>query len=278
MKKQIQLILIIAMMALLQACGGDDNGSSSGSAAKAIAKLDTNTPDGAMMAVVQALKANDIKSLMQASMSKDEYAKAVAEFEKVKLSPSESDKAQFQQMMGMLTNDDAVDQLMAMATPQLEQMRAQLPMMLMMGKGMASSAIQASGDIPAEQKETATKVVSALMDFVSENDILSEEVTRKAITAAVATAKSLDMKSLDELQNMSFDDAMAKASIVMGGAKNVLGAYGISLDDLLGSIEVSDITDNGDNASMKMAYEFLGETFSQDIKMLKKDGKWVADK
>jgi len=227
---------------------------------------------------VQALKANDIKSLMQASMSKEDYDRAVAEFEKVKSSPSESDKAQFQQMMGMLTSDGAVDQLMAMATPQLEQMRAQLPMMLMMGKGMASSAIQASGDIPAEQKETATKVVSTLMDFVSENDILSEEVTRKAITAAVETAKNLDMKSLDELQNMSFDDAMNKASIVMGGAKNILGAYGISVDDLLGSIKVSDVSDNGDSASMKMAYEFLGETFSQEVKMLKKDGKWIADK
>ncbi len=263
------------LMALLQACGSD---SGSGSAANAIAKLDTNTPDGAMMAVVQALKANDIKSLMQASMSKADYDRAVTEFEKVKSSPSESDKAQFQQMMGMLTNDGAVDQLMAMATPQLEQMRAQLPMMLMMGKSMASSAIQASADIPAEQKETATKVVNALMDFVSENDILSEEVTRKAITAAVETAKNLNMTSLDDLQNMSFDDAMGKASIVMGGAKNVLGAYGISLDDILGSIEVSDVTDNGDSAKMKMAYEFLGETFSQDIKMLKKDGKWVADK
>lgn len=275
MKKQLQLIIIVMLMAFLQACGND---SDSGSAAKAIAKLDTSTPDGAMMAVVQALKANDIKSLMQASMSKEDYDRAVAEFEKVKSSPSESDKAQFQQMMGMLTSDGAVDQLMAMATPQLEQMRAQLPMMLMMGKGMASSAIQASGDIPAEQKETATKVVSTLMDFVSENDILSEEVTRKAITAAVETAKNLDMKSLDELQNMSFDDAMNKASIVMGGAKNILGAYGISVDDLLGSIKVSDVSDNGDSASMKMAYEFLGETFSQEVKMLKKDGKWIADK
>ena len=211
-------------------------------------------------------------------MSKDDYAKAVAEFEKVKFSPSESDKAQFQQMMGMLTNDGAVDQLMAMATPQLEQMRAQLPMMLMMGKGMASSAIEASGDIPAEQKETATKVVNALMDFVGDNDILSEEVTRKAITAAVKTAKSLNMSSLDELQNMSFDDAMGKAALVMSGAKDVVGAYGISLDDLLGSIEVSDVTSSGDNARMKLAYEFLGETFSSDVKMLKKDGKWVADK
>lgn len=272
---RIQIIIIAALMALLQACGGDDTGP--GSAAKAIAKLDTNTPDGAMLSVIQALKGNDIKSLMQVSMSKEDYERAVSEFEKVKLSPSESDKAQFQQMMGMLTNDGAVDQLMAMATPQLEQMRAQLPMMLMMGKGMASSAIESSTDIPAEQKENATKVINALMDFVSENDVLSEEVTRKAISAAVETAKSLNMASLDELQNMSFDDAMNKASLVMAGTKNIFNAYGISLDDVLGSIKVSDVADNGDTATMKVAYELFGESFASDVKMLKKDGKWSAD-
>jgi len=266
--------MLALLVTLLQACGGDD----SGSAEKAIAKLDTSTPDGALMAVIQSLKANDVKSLMQASMSDADYNKAVAEFENAKKTPSESDKAQFVQMMGMLTADGAEDQLMAMATPQLEKMRTQLPMLLMMGKGMASQAIESNPDIPADQKETVTKVANTLMDFVSNNDILSEEVTRKAIHAAVETAKSLDMKTLDELQNMNYDQAMAKAGIVMGGVKNVMGAYGISIDDLLGSIEVSDVIANGDNASMKLAYDFLGESFKQDVKMVKKDGKWTADK
>ncbi len=270
MKKQSQIFILILAVMLLSACGGDES--------KSVAKMDTSSPDGTMMALVQSLKNNDIKSLMQASMSKEEYTKAVSEFDKAKMSPSESDKAQFAQMMGMLTADGAEDQLMAMVTPQLEQARTQLPMLLMMGKGMASQAIQSNTDIPAEQKDTVTKVANAFMDFVSENDILSEEVTRKAISAAVATAKSLDMQSLDDLQNMSFDDAMNKAGLAMAGAKNIMGVYGISLDDLLGSINVSDVNTSGDNATMQMAYKFLGESFSQEVKMVKKDGKWVADK
>ncbi len=245
---------------------------------KRLKEMGLDIPEGAFMAVIESIKQNDVKSLMQVSMSKDEYNKAVAKFENEKMSPSESDKAQFEQMMGMLTLDGAVDQLMAMATPQLEQARAQLPMLLMMGKGMASSAIQASPDIPADQKEASTMIINAIMDFAGENDILSEEVTRKAISAAVATAKSLNMKSLDELQNMSFDDAMGKAGLVMGGVKNVMGAYGISLDDVLNSIDVSDVQTNGDNATMKVAYKFLDKTFNQNVKMVKKDGKWIADK
>jgi hypothetical protein len=272
MQKHIKLIMILMLVTLLQACGGNDN-----PVEKAMAKVDTNSPDGAMLSVVHALKNNDIKALMKSSMSTADYDKAVAEFEKAKSSPSESDKAQFVQMMGMLTGDGAVDQLMAMATPQLEQMRAQLPMMVMMGKGMVSSTIQSSPDIPAEQKESATKMVNTMMDFVSNNDVLSEEVTRKAITAAVNTAKSLDMSSLDELQNMSFDEAMDKASLVMGGTKDIFNAYGVSIDDLLSSIKISDVNNSGDLAKMKVAFDFLGESFSQDVNMKKVDGKWTAE-
>jgi len=167
---------------------------------------------------------------------------------------------------------------MAMAAPQLEQARSQLPMLLMMGKGMAPQAIQSNPDFSTDQKESLTKAANAFFAFASENDFLSEEVTRKAITIAVDTAKNLNMSSLDELQNMSFDQATDKASLVMGGFKNIVGVYGISVDDLLGSIDVSDVVENGDSASMKLAYKFLGESIVQDVKMVKKDGKWTASK
>lgn len=275
MIKLTRLFILTLILALLAACGDSPGDKSS---VNTLAGIDTNTPDGALKALITSMRNNDVKALMQASLSTEDYDKAIAEFEKTKSTPSESDNAQFMQTMSMLTSDGAEDQLMAMATPKLEQMRTQLPMLLMMGKGMASQAIQSSPDIPDGQKETATKLIGALMDFVGENDILSEEVTRSAISAAISTAKSLDMESLADLKNMSFDDAMSKASIAMGGAKNILGAYGISIDDLMSSVEISDVVEDGDNATMNLAYDFLGQTFNQDVKMVKKEGKWITDK
>lgn len=274
MKKQLNTVIIIMLLALLQACGGSDDPTSK---AKSFAKVDTNSPDGALMSMIQSFKNNDVKALMQASMSEEDYKKALAGFEAQKSTPSESDKAQFAQTMGMLTSDGAVEKLMAMAAPQLEQARTQLPMLLMMGKGMVGPSIQSNPDIPDDQKESLTKIANAFIDYASETDLLSEEVTRKAITAAVETAKSLDMNSLDDLQNMSFDQAMGKASMVMGGMKNVMSVYGISIDDMLDSVNVSDVEENGDSANMKIAYDFFGESFNQDVKMKKVNGQWVAD-
>lgn len=265
MKNKIQFILVVAIMLLLQACGDKD-------APKTAINMDS--PDGALMSMVNSLKNNDIKALMQMSMSTEEYDKAVADFENKKNGPTDAQKAQFAQTMQMLTSEGSVDQIMAMITPQLEQVKPQFSMMLMMGKGMAAQSIQSNPDVPEDQKETAINVANAMIDFLSNNDVLSEETTRKAVTAAVETAKSLNISSLDELQAMSFDQAMNKAGVVMGGFKNVIDVYGISIDDLLDSIEVSDVVESGDTATMKVAYSFLGQDFSQEVSMQKVNGKW----
>lgn len=265
-------MIVIMLMALIQGCGGGDD-----PVQKAMTKVDKSTPNGTFMSMLQAVKNNDINAMMQTAMSPEEYTKAVADFEEQKSSPSEADKAQYAQMMGMLTGDGAEDKLMGMVSPQLAQLRTQMPMYLMMGKGMIAPSIQSSPDIPEDQKESLTKLANAFVDYASNTDLLSEEITRKAISTAVSTAKSLDMATLDDVQNMSYDQAMGKASIVMGGVKDIMEVYGISIDDMIDSVKITDVVENGDSASMQLAYEFFGESFNQNVKMKKVNGQWITD-
>ncbi len=277
MKKQFKLIsiLLIAMMGLA-ACGGDEG---PGSAANEIAKMDTDTPDGAFMASIAAMKANDLKSLIKSSLSESQYNELVTEFENNKTGNfSEADKAQFAQTIGMLTADGAEDNLYAMVEPQLEQARAMLPMMLMMGKDQVLQGIKQNPMLPEAQRDSAATIVGAAMDWAGENDILSEDKTKAAIAALVSTAKALDMNSLDDVQNMSFDQALDKGSIAFGGLKDVLGAYGISMDDMLNSVEVGDVKVDGDKATMNVSFDVFGENISQVMTMVKKDGVWIGEK
>ncbi len=265
-------LLLIALMGLT-ACGGDEN-----SAEKEIAMMDTDTPDGALKASIAAMKSNDLASLIKNSMSKEKYNELVNEFEKNKTGNfSEADKAQFAQTMSMLTADGAEDSLYAMAEPQLEQARAMLPMMVMMGKDQMIQGIKQNPMLPADQRDTMAAVAGAAMDWVGENDVLSEEKTKAAISAIVSTAKALDMTSLDEVENMSFDQALAKGSIAFGGLKDVLGAYGISMDDMLDSVEVGNVNVNGDNATMDVSFDIFGQSIKQSMNMVKKDGVWVGE-
>ena len=272
----IKLLFISVALMSLMACGEDQG---AGSAAKEVAKLDMNSPDGAFKAVVASLRSNDIKTMIQTSLSEEQYNELVAEFEKGKATEvSAADEAQFQQMMGMLTSEGAEDTLYAMAAPQLEQARAMLPMMLMMGKDQAIQGIKTNPMIPEDQRETMSKVAGAAIDWVGENDILSEEVTKGAIAAAVATAKELNMSSLSEVKDMSFDQALDKGAVVLGGVKNIMGAYGISMDDMLDSVELSNVQVNGETATMDMTMKLFGEEITQAVNMVQKNGKWVSDK
>ena len=69
-------LLLIAMFGLV-ACGGDDGANS---AANEIAKMDINTPDGAFMASIAAMKSNDLASLIKNSLSEQQYNELVTEF------------------------------------------------------------------------------------------------------------------------------------------------------------------------------------------------------
>lgn len=276
MKTHLNLlwIMLIAVMALT-ACGGDKNADS---AADEIAQLDTSTPDGAFMASIAAMKSNDLKSLIKNSLSEQQYNELVTEFEKNKTANiSEAEKAQFASTITMLTSPGAEESLYAMVEPQLEQARAALPMMLMMGKDQILQGIKTNPMLPETQRDSAATVVGAAMDWAGENDILSEDKTKAAIAALVQTAKDLDMQSLDEVQNMSFDQALNKGSIAFGGIKDILGAYGISMDDMLNSVEVQQVNVEGDKATVNVSFEVFGETVNQVMDMVKKDGVWVGE-
>lgn len=272
MKLKIMMLALIATVGLV-ACGGSDDNS----AAAEIAKLDTSAPDGALKASLAALKANDIKALIKSQLNEESYNNLVSAFEANKTTDiPESDKAQFAQTVAMLTADGAEEQLYQQVVPQLEQAKAMVPMMLMMGKDQMLQGIKNNPMIPEGQRETITQVASAAMDWVGENDLFSEDKTRGAIAAVVATAKALDMKSLDEVQNMSFDQALDKGSIALGGLKDVLNVYGLSMDDMLDSVEVSDVNVDGDKATMNVSYDVFGQTLSQPMEMMKVDGVWVG--
>jgi len=277
MKTFLSNLALLSLFAFaLVSCGGDEPEVKS--AAAEIAKMDTDSPEGAFKASILALKSNDLKSLFKQSMTDEQYNELASEFEKNKASGfSESDKMQFAQTMQMLTADGAEDQLMAMVGPQLEQARAMMPMMLAMGKDQMIMSIKNNPMLPENQREASAEVAGAVVDWLGENDVLSEDITRKALREVIKTAKALDMTSLDALQNMSFDQALDKGSLALGGFKNVLDVYGISMDDMVDSMDVSNVQVNGDKATMDVAFEIFGKEISQSMNMIKKNGKWISE-
>ncbi len=261
------IVLSLALLAL-SACGSD-------SATKSGASLDT--PHGTILANVEAMRRNDLGSLLKNNMSDAQIEEMRTEWEKKrKEEPSESEKAEFAQQMAMLTADGAEDNLMAMVEPQLAQMKTQMPFFIMMAQTYGGQAIDSNTDMSDQERDTAKNMLTAAADWANKSDLANPELARKAIGIAAETARGLDLDTLDDVQALDFDDLLEKGSATLGGTKKVLEVYGISMDEMFDSMEAKTTATDGDNAVVDVTFDFLGVSHTVPMEMTKHEGRWTS--
>jgi hypothetical protein len=94
---------------------------------------------------------------------------------------------------------------------------------------------------------------------------------------AVTTVRQLDLKSPEALRAMDFDTAMKKYAIGYEGAKQLLAIYGLSVDDTLNSIKLSELENKDGHAKVKIDYTLLGKPLSTETDMVEVDGRWYSE-
>ncbi len=242
----------------------------------------TSTPDRAITEIAEKLKAGDVLAVLQMSVPPKHYDKMKADFQtKSKAEPiTEEDRAEFAMMMGKLTAADAETTLFAEAEPELAkfetEMAAQMPMMIGMGQGFAMQAIQANEKLTEAQKKQAGDVVGAMAGWLQGVQLADRELAKQAIAKTVATARTLELKTLDEARALDFEPAMAKAGVAFNGVKEVLSVYGLKLDETFDSIKTQVISQEGNNAVVKVDYQIFGQPLSFETAMVQIDGRWYG--
>lgn len=255
----------------LAACGG---GSSSPAEA-------TATPDAAVKASAAALRQNDIGQFVKLVLPEARYNEVKAKFEaRERTAPEAGEAAEFSEMMTKLTASDAETALMAELEPHLAQFEAemapQMPMMIGMGRGMAVQAIQQNADMSEDQKRQATQLVDAMGNWLSGVKLADRGLAKQAIAKTVAAARKLDLKTLEQFNALSFDQAMEKAGIAFGGLKDVLGVYGFDVNAALDSTQVDVLKTEGDTARVKVGYTLLGAAITSEQDMVRDGGRWYG--
>ncbi len=242
----------------------------------------TSTPQGAVTAAVQSLKAGDIKSLVESQIPPAEIDKLRAEWKEDMANevPTPEEAAEFQTMMGDLTGADAEAKMYAQLEPHIDkferEMAPQMPMMIGMGRGLVVSSIQENKELTDAQKQQAMQSVDALAKWMETTRFTDRELIRKAIAQTVGAARELDLATLDQARALSFDDAMVKSSIAFRGLKNVLETYGFSLDRVLDSVKSEVVKEQGNAATLKVSYEMLGQPLAFETEMVKVGDRWYG--
>jgi hypothetical protein len=277
--KRFAVLAFAGLTALsLAACQKEETaGETPAAAAKA-----TANPAEAITATAGKLKAGVVLAVIQMSVPPRHYERMKAEWKtKVESDPvTEEDRAEFAAMMAKLTAPDADAALFAEAEPQLAQfeteMASQMPLMIGMGQGFAMQAIQANEKLSAAQKQQAGDVVGAVAGWLQGVQFADRELAKQAIGKVTATARAMDLKTLDEARALEFEAAMAKAGVAFNGLKDVLAVYGLDLNQTFDSVKTAIVSQEGDNAVVKVDYQIFGQPLSFETPMVQIDGRWYG--
>jgi hypothetical protein len=276
MLRHILLTLAASSLLFSVGCSRDEAPSTPEQVAAA-----TTSPKGAVDAAVKAMRNNDLNALLRASLP-EEHFQRLGQRWKEDIAVEEIDdeeRMQFAMTMGMLTADGAEDALMSMLEPQLvelDKQMAQMPLMIGMGRGMAAGMIEQNETLSAEQKQQAQKSLDALAGWAQKTPFTDRDRARRAVGVVTATARSLELGTLDELYALSFEQALAKGGIVVGGLKDVLEIYDFSVNRSLDSVKTSLVSEAGDQAKVKVEWTLLDAPLSLESEMVRKDGRWFS--
>jgi len=240
------------------------------------------SPDASIMASVHALRANDIGSLIANSLPPPALAKLKADWsaDLNKDPVSDEERKHFSEQMSKLTAPGAEDKLMADLEPNLKQFEQQsaqqMPMMIAMGQGFIQSAIQQNKDLTDPQKQQTVALIDATAKWAQTAKFTDRALAKQAIGVICKTARDLNLKTIDDVRALNYDQAMQKAGIAVGGMKALFAVYGLQMDKALDSVKAETVSTTGDSAKVKVAYTAFDQPFTTESDLAKVDGKWYS--
>jgi hypothetical protein len=281
--KLARVALVAAMAVAFSGCGNKEEGKTTTAAPTAApVAAKPATPDAAILATVQNLKAGQIDALIQNALPPEEYAKVKAKWaEDINKEPvTDEDRAKFAENFAKLTAPDAEAQLWAELEPKLKEMDAQMaqqmPMMVAMGKGMIQSSIQQNQELTDAQKQQATQAVDAFGNWVQTAKFTDPGLAKQAIGIVVKTARDINLKTIDEARALSYEQAMGKFGIGFNGLKQVLAIYGFSLDQTLDSVKAETLSSDANAAKVKISYTLFNTPLSAESDLVKVGDRWYG--
>ncbi|NNF52265.1 MAG: hypothetical protein HKN59_07475 [Gammaproteobacteria bacterium] len=268
MPRLIQSILLLAALAALSACGRD-GGLTDGSSV---------SPDGAVIALVDALRADDLQKVLRRSMSDDDYARARSEWDAARAGAVDpNDREQINAALAALDDDAFVDVVMAEIGPALEAARPNLPLMLMAAQTMGHASISANESLTESQRNAANELLAALGKWAGGKDLANPELARAALESWVKDARKINLKNLEELQALEFEEMVDRAGILLAATREMLTSYGFNLNDVYDSARAEVLRQQGDTALVRVSFSVLDTNQQFDIVLLRENGRWLPE-
>jgi len=233
-------------------------------------------PHESVVASVRAFQHNDLQKFLVTTLGEHEVAEMKATWNAARREKPDAEQSeQFRQFMEQLTAPDAEEMLFAAVEPRLEELEPQIAMMVGMFNGLGHSVIMEDESLTTAEKRNATRVLEAVGNLLMQNDVTDRERMHRAITLLCASARELDLHTLEDVHSLTFEQLLTKGGVAMAGVKDVLEVYGLTVDDWLETFHAETVVVKGDEATVRVRYTVLGLEQTSEFPMVRVEGRWI---
>jgi len=238
------------------------------------------TPENALRADLVLTRNGDFDGLLRSNLPPADYQAWRNEWQHARAqqpAPTPEQRTHFAQLMQKLTAPGAEDKLFKQLQPQLAKLRAHraqnLPMLIGILQAAGNDLVQGTGLSP-DQKKQAMQAVAALAAWAQNTDFADEAKARQAIGVICATARKLNLQTLDQWRALDYAQVMARYTAGWNGLKQLLKIYGLDLAATFDNAKLETLSDDGTNARVRETLTLAGKPIVSESHLVKQDGHW----
>lgn len=275
LRPSLRLFVLPAFVLALAACNHN-----SPPAAQAPAPPPNTTPENAVRADLVLTRDGDFDGLLRSTLPAADYQAWRNAWQHARAqqpAPTPEQRAHFANMMQKLTAPGAEDKLFKQLQPQMAQLRTHraenLPMLLGILQATGNDLVQ-NADLAPNQKQQATQAVAALAAWAQGTDFTDEAKARQAIGVICASARKLNVQTLDQWRALDYAQVMARYRTGWTGLKQLLKIYGLDLDATFDDAKLETLSADDSHARVRETLTLAGKPIVSEVDLVQQDGHW----
>jgi hypothetical protein len=238
-------------------------------------------PVAAVKGLAAAVRDNDLERFSRLSVPPALFERQAQRWQAAVAAappPTDAERRDYARWMNRLTEPKAEDKLFHSLNSRLgkvdPELKARWPLMKASAEIFLKGLIQANDSFGPDQKAHAQALGSALLAGIDPERLANRDQARAAVKVIVATARDVQLPTLDSQRSLGMVAAMNKSSLALKGLKQIARLYGLDVDTALDGVQAKLVSADGDLATMEVSYPLLGQSVQFELQLIRRNGRW----
>jgi hypothetical protein len=130
------------------------------------------------------------------------------------------------------------------------------------------------GDYTSAERAHYVQLVKALSDWAQTAPVSDATLAKANIATLTAAARATGLGTPDSFQQTGMTGSLQRLGPFVGALKQVLGSYGLALDESVQQMRTGLTAQDGDNALVRVQYPLAGKEVDLQVALVRREQHW----